>query len=274
MTVAPERPLAGRVAIVTGSSRGIGKDIAHVLAAAGASVVVGARSEETRPDPRLPGTIHEVAGAIEAAGGRALALRLEMRDPESIDACVEATAEHFGRIDIVVNNAAAFVGNLLERIEPRHVDVMTQVNVRGPLAMVRAALPHLRAVATSEGAAHVINISSRAARFPGPGPYAGAAGARAAAAPLYGTTKAALERLTQELAIELEPDRIAVNALSPQGGINTPGVLFGQSDPADPRLDFETADQMAKATLWIALQPPSFTGHIVYDEELCAEQGL
>ncbi len=267
-------PLSDRVAIVTGSSRGIGKDIAHALAGAGASVVVGARSEQTRPDPRLPGTVHEVAGAIERAGGHALALRLEMRDPGSIESCVAATVEHFGRIDIVVNNAAAFVGNLLGRIEPRHVDVMMQVNVRGPLAMVRAALPHLRAAAEQEGTAHVLNISSRAARFPGPGPYASRTDARAAAAPLYGTTKAALERLTQELAIELEADRIAVNALSPQGGINTPGVLFGRSDPENPRLDFEIAEQMAKAALWIVRQPPSWTGHIVYDEELCAEQRL
>lgn len=274
MTTAEGRPLDGRVAIITGSSRGIGRDIAHAYAAAGAAVVIGARSEETRPDPRLPGTIHEVASEIEAAGGQALALRLEMRDTESIEACVAATVERFGRLDIVVNNAAAFVGNLLERIEPRHVDVMMQVNVRGPLAMVRAALPHLLAAAERDGAAHVINISSRAARFPGPGPYAGLEGMRAAAAPLYGTTKAALERLSQELAMELEPDRIAVNVLSPQGGIKTPGVLFGQSDPQSPRLDFETAEAMAKAALWIARQPPSFTGHILYDEELCAERGL
>ncbi len=271
---AQDLPLDGRVAIVTGSSRGIGRDIAHAYAAAGAAVVIGARSEETRDDPRLPGTIHEVANEIEEAGGQALALRLEMRDIESIEACVAATVERFGRLDIVVNNAAAFVGNMLKRIEPRHVDVMMQVNVRGPLAMVRAALPHLRTAAEREGVAHVISISSGAARFPGPGPYAGREGMRPAAAPLYGTTKAALERLSQELAMELEPDRIAVNVLSPQGGINTPGVLFGQSDPENPRLDFETAEAMAKAALWIASQPPSFTGHILYDQELCTEQGL
>ena len=64
-----------------------------------------------------------------------------------------------------------------------------------------------------------------------------------------------------------------MNALSPQGGINTPGVLFGQSDPENPRLDFEIAEKMAKATLWIVRQPPSWTGHIVYDEELCTEAG-
>ncbi|NIR60995.1 MAG: SDR family NAD(P)-dependent oxidoreductase, partial [Gammaproteobacteria bacterium] len=131
MTGEQQKPLAGRVAIVTGSSRGIGKDIAGAFAAAGAAVVIGARSEETRSDPRLPGTIHEVAAAIESAGGQALPLRLEMREIESIEDCVSATVERFGRIDIVVNNAAAFVGHLLERIEPRHVDLMTQVNVRG-----------------------------------------------------------------------------------------------------------------------------------------------
>lgn len=274
MTTAEGRPLEGRVAIVTGSSRGIGRDIAHAYSAAGAAIVIGARSEETRSDPRLPGTIHEVASEIEAAGGQALAVRLEMREPESIEECVAAAVERFGRLDIVVNNAAAFVGNLLERIEPRHVDLMMQVNVRGPLAMVRAALPHLRAAAEREGVAHVINISSRAARFPGPGPYAGREGMRAAASPLYGTSKAALERLSQELAMELESDRIAVNVLSPQGGINTPGVLFGQSDPEQPRLDFETAEAMAKSALWIASQPPSFTGHILYDEELREQQSL
>ncbi len=266
------RPLDGRVALITGSSRGIGRDIAHAYAAAGAAIVVGARSEDPRPDPRLPGTIHSVAREIEGSGGQAYALRLEMRDTESIEMCVARAIEHFGRLDIVVNNAAAFVGNLLERIEPRHVDVMMQVNVRGPLAMVRAALPHLRIAAEREGVAHVINISSRAATFPGAGPYAGREGMRVAAAPLYGTTKAALERLSQELAMELEPDRIAVNVLSPEGGINTPGVLFGQSDPKNPRLDFETATAMAKGALWIARQPSSFTGHLLYDNTVPLHQ--
>src|SRR5919106_4524295 len=100
--------LAGRVAIVTGSSRGIGKDIALALAAAGADIVVAARSE-TPPDPRLPGTIYDTATEVEALGRRALAIKTDVTDEEQIAAMVQRTLDTFGRLDILVNNAAVLV---------------------------------------------------------------------------------------------------------------------------------------------------------------------
>jgi citronellol/citronellal dehydrogenase len=100
--------LAGKVAIVTGSSRGIGKDIALAFATEGADIVVAARSE-SQPDPRLPGTIHETAQEVEALGRRALAVKTDVTDEEQIAAMVQRTLDTFGRIDILLNNAAILV---------------------------------------------------------------------------------------------------------------------------------------------------------------------
>lgn len=257
--------LEGKVAIVTGASRGIGEDVAKYLAAAGAAVAVAARTEEVK-DPRLPGTIHSVAAAIQAAGGRALAVHMDMREPESIAEGVRKTVDHFGRLDIVVNNAAILVPGTIESIQPRHIDLIWQVDLRGPILLMREAIPHLRAA----GGGHIINVSSRAAVFPGPGPYAQARRGGA----FYGMVKAGLERLSQGLAMELQDDRIAVNVLSPTGRIRTPGNIFAENDPANPNLDFEPADKMGKGTVWICEQPPTFTGHILFDEDLCREKGL
>ena len=217
--------LEGKVALVTGASRGIGEDIAKYLAAAGATVVVAARTEEVK-DPRLPGTIHTVAEAIREAGGKAVALRMDMRDPESISAGVAKTVDEFGRLDIAVNNAAVLVPGTIETVQPRHIDLLWQIDLRGPILLMREAVPHLRAA----GGGHIINISSVAAVFPGPGPYAEARRGGA----LYGMLKAGLERLSQGLAMELQPDAIAVNALSPRGRIRTPGNLFAENDPREP----------------------------------------
>ncbi len=257
--------LDGKVALVTGASRGIGEYIAYHLARAGAAVAIAARTEEVK-DPRLPGTIHSVAKAIEAEGGRALAVKMDMREPDEIAAGVKRTAEHFGRLDIVVNNAAILVPGTIESIQPRHIDLIWQVDLRGPILLMREAIPHLRAA----GGGHIINISSVAAVFPGPGPYAQPRKGGA----FYGMIKAGLERLTQGLAMELQEYAIAVNALSPQGLIRTPGNLFAQNDPANPNLDFEPADSMGKAARWICEQPAAYTGNILFDEDLCRERGL
>jgi citronellol/citronellal dehydrogenase len=258
--------LEGKVALVTGASRGIGEYVAKHFAAAGAAVAIAARTEQ-QTDPRLPGTIHTVAAEIEKAGGRALAVRMDMREPESIAEGVKRTVEHFGRLDIVVNNAAILVPGSIESIQPRHIDLIWQIDLRGPILLMREAVPHLRAA----GGGHIINVSSRTAVFPGPGPYP--EGRRGGS--FYGMIKAGLERLSQGLAGELQADKIAVNVLSPQGRIRTPGNIFAENDPRNPTLDFEPADKMGKAALWICeQQPPTFTGHILFDEILCREKGL
>jgi len=258
--------LEGKVALVTGASRGIGEDVAKYLAKAGASVAVCARTEEVK-DKRLPGTIHSVAAEIEKAGGKALAVRMDMRDNESIAEGVKKTVDHFGRLDIIVNNAAILVPGTLESIQVRHIELIWQVDLRGPLILMREAIPHLRAA----GGGHIINVSSVAGVFPGPGPYKEPRKGGA----FYGMVKSGLERFSQGLAMELQDDQIAVNVLSPQGRIKTPGNLFAQNDPENPSLEFETADYMGKGTVWICEQPPSqFTGNILFDEDLAKEKGL
>jgi NAD(P)-dependent dehydrogenase (short-subunit alcohol dehydrogenase family) len=257
--------LEGKVALVTGASRGIGEYVAQHLARAGVAVAIAARTEEVK-DKRLPGTIHSVTAAINAAGGRAIAVRMDMREPDDIAAAVKQTVDAFGRLDIVVNNAAILVPGSIESIQPRHIDLIWQVDLRGPILLTREAIPHMR----SAGGGHIINVSSRAAVFPGPGPYE--AGRRGGA--FYGMIKAGLERISQSLAIDLQGDHIAVNVLSPQGRIQTPGNIFAENDPVNPRLDFEPADLMGKAARWVCEQPATFTGHILYDDEVCAKEGL
>lgn len=257
--------LKGKVALITGASRGIGADVALELGRAGAAVAVCARTTEVK-DKRLPGTIHSVAQAIRDGGGKAEGIVMDMREPESIAAGVAKTVETFGRLDIVVNNAAILVPGSLETVQPRHIDLIWQVDLRGPILLMREAVPHLR----KAGGGHIINVSSRAAVFPGPGPYPEARQGGV----FYGMVKAGLERLSQGLAMELQDDGISVNVLSPQGRIRTPGHLFAQNDPANPDLEFETAVAMAKGTRWICAQPPTFTGHILFDEDLCRERGL
>jgi citronellol/citronellal dehydrogenase len=258
--------LDGKVAIVTGASRGIGEYIARALAGAGVAVVVAARTTEVT-DKRLPGTIYTVADHVRQRGGRALPVRLDVRDPESITSCVQQAVAEFGRLDIVVNNAAILVPGTLDSVQARHLDLIWQIDLRGPLLLMKEALPHLRAA----GEGHVINVSSRAGVFPGPGPYQQA---RAGGA-FYGMVKAGLERYSQSLAMELQDAGISVNVLSPQGRIRTPGNVWAANDKDNPDLDFEPAGKMAAGALWICQQPPAgFTGNILFDEDLCAERGL
>ncbi len=257
--------LQGKVAIVTGASRGIGEAIAHELARAGASVAVCARTTEVK-DKRLPGTIDSVAAAIRAEGGKAAGVYMDMREPDSIAAGVAKTVETFGRLDIVVNNAAILVPGTIETVQPRHIDLLWQVDLRGPILLMREAVPHLR----SAGGGHIINVSSIAAVFPGPGPYENPRKGSS----FYGMAKAGLERLSQSLAGELQEYAISVNVLSPQGVIITPGQRFATNDRENPNLEFQEAVYMARGARWICAQPPSYTGNIKFDEDLCREQGL
>jgi NAD(P)-dependent dehydrogenase (short-subunit alcohol dehydrogenase family) len=257
--------LEGKVALVTGASRGIGEYIARHLASAGATVAVAARTEEVT-DPRLPGTIHSVSRAITDAGGKALPVRMDVRSPESIAEGIEKTAAELGRLDIIVNNAAVLVPGTIETIQERHITLIWEIDLRGPLLVMRHSIPHMR----KAGGGHIINISSAGAIFPGPGPYANPRKGGA----FYGMLKAGLERYSQGLAMELQDANIAVNVLSPEGRIKTPGNVFAENSRENPNLDFEPADLMGKAAAWICQQPATYTGHILFDSEVCREQGL
>ena len=267
--MAQDGSLSGKVALVAGASRGIGADIARYLARAGAKVGVAARTE-VQSDPRLPGTIHSVAQEIADEGGQATAVLLNLRDADSIAAAVAKIVDTYGRLDILVNNAAIFVPGTLETVQPRHIELSWQVNLRGPILTMREAVPHMRAA----GGGHIINLSSRGSAYPGPGPY-DLSKPLAGFDIFYGPEKSFLEHFSQRQAVTLQADNISVNVLAPEGGVKTPGLIFAQNDRENPDLDFETADAMGKSAVWICEQPASaFTGNIVYDKKLVATSGL
>jgi len=183
--------LDGKVALVTGGSRGIGRATAETLAAAGARVVVSSRKQDD---------LDEVVAAIEAAGGQAAAIAANAGEPEQAEACVRATVERFGGLDILVNNAATnpYMGPVAD-IDLARYDKTWQVNLRGPLVWTQAALG--AGLGAGDGAA-VVNIASIGGMSVEPG------------LGIYNTTKAALIHLTKVLASEIGP-RVRVNAVAP-----------------------------------------------------------
>ena len=255
-------PLDGRVAIITGASRGLGADIARYLAKHGATVVLAARSVEAPLHERIPGSLKEVEASITEAGGTATSIATNMRDTESIRACVEQTAARFGRIDIVVNNAVVVVPGRLEATEDRRIELMWQVDLRGPLLLIKYALPYLKA----SGAGDILNISSGAARFPGPGPYPDRPRGQISVGFMYGTLKSGLDRATQALAIELQEDRVKVNSLSPGELVRTPGTVFSLGIDV-PEGGYDVADWMGRTAVWMCEQPLTYTGNIVFDTD-------
>ena len=173
----------GRVAIVTGGSRGLGKDTAVSLAREGAAVVIAARTEH-EGQSRIPGTMDDTIRLVEEAGGRGLAIRCDITNEDDITATVQKTIETFGRIDILVNNAAVNVQGNVQTLQMRHWNLAFRVNVTGPLLFCRAVLPHM----IQGGWGHIVNVSSGAGIGPGEGPYTQVS----AGGITYGTTKKAL----------------------------------------------------------------------------------
>jgi len=131
----------GRVAIITGGSRGIGREVVLALARRGASVVIAAKT--TEPHPTLPGTIYTVAQEARDAGGKALAVKTDLRDVESMRNCVEQTVKKFGRIDILINNASALWWQNIQDTPIKRYDLITQINARGTFFMTKLCLPHM-----------------------------------------------------------------------------------------------------------------------------------
>ncbi len=134
---------AGRVAFVTGASRGVGKALALRLAAEGCDVVVAAKT--VAPDPKLPGTIHETAREIEALGRRALAAELDVRDDAAVERVAKQALDHFGQVDFLVNNAGALYWRSVAETEMKRFDLVMGVNARGAFACTRHLLPSMLA---------------------------------------------------------------------------------------------------------------------------------
>jgi citronellol/citronellal dehydrogenase len=251
--------LEGKVAVVTGSSRGVGRNIALELARAGADIVVAARTEQVR-DPKLPGTIFETAEEIKALGRRALPLRTDVTDEESIEAMVRRTLEEFGRIDILVNNAGIMAPGPLVDVPLKRWDLVMRVNVRGPVACSRAVWPHM--VARRDGV--IINISSVVADQPGGGNIS------------YSVSKQALRKFSEGLAEEGKPYNIRVFALSPEGLVITPGTMYHRLPdqvPSGPQV--EDPEVMGQAAVFLCSDATrEMTGRHFYSRALLRERGL
>lgn len=247
--------LLDRVVFVTGASRGIGRAVALRCAEEGADVVVAARTE-TVQDPRLPGTIHEVAREVEARGRRALPIKLDVRDAEACEAAVDRAAARFGRLDALVNNAGAlWLADVVET-PVKKLDLVMSVNVRAAFVLSRAALPHM----IKRRYGHIVMMSP---------PVDTSAVAHRAA---YALSKFGMTVLAQAIAEEVREHNVAVHALWPATAVESAATL--NFELGDPQLR-RKADIVADAVgALLAEEPSRRSGRAWIDEELLRAEGL
>ena len=243
--------LAGRVAIVTGASRGIGAAIARRLAGEGAAVAIVARSLEPGSGGHLAGSLAETAEAIQAAGGRALPIAADLSDPACDRAALVArAAAELGPVEILVNNAAACFYLSIDETSERRLRVAYEVNVVTPYLLTKAVVPGMR----ERGAGWIVNITSAIVdtdHLESP---------QQARSSTYAPTKAALDRLTISFATELGPHGIAVNALAPLRAVATEGATALLDLPPEW---CEPVELMADATLALSTCDPAVENGLV-----------
>ncbi len=247
----------GKTVFITGGSRGIGLAIAASLARSGARIAIAAKTVE--PHPYLEGTIHSAAAAIEAAGGEALPLAVDVRDEESVEAAVAATVARFGAIDICINNASAI--NLLgtEELPMKRFDLMHAINTRGTFLVTKACLPHLRKAANP----HVLMLSPPLDLQPRWfAPHLG-----------YSIAKFGMSLCVLGLAEELAGDGIAVNALWPRTTIATAAIAHGPE--ALRTLGARLPAIMADAAVEMLGKPSrEYTGRFCIDDDVLHDAGV
>jgi citronellol/citronellal dehydrogenase len=233
--------LDGKVAIVTGASRGVGAATAIALGAAGARVACAARATAASPLP-TPGTIDDTVAQITETGGAAIAVPTNLAVEDDIDRMVAATIDAYERVDVLVNNAAiTFPGDL--DLEMKRYDLTLAVNLRAPLVAMRAVLPGMKE--RREGA--IVNVSSLAGLNYFPGLMS------------YGMSKIALEHLTVSAASQLAEHGISVNTFRIDIPVASEGFLTNAPD-AD-HSDWEPCEVAAEGILWQLRQPATYTGH-------------
>jgi len=227
--------LAGKTAIVTGASKGIGASIAKHLAAEGASVVVNYSSSKEGAD--------KVVSEITAAGGKAIAAGANVSKPEQIDSLIDAAVKAYGKIDILVNNAGIYEFGAIEEITPEHFHKQFDLNVLGLLLTTQKALPHFNADGGS-----IINISSVVSTYAPPG------------ASVYSATKGAVDTITRSLGKELGSRKIRVNSINP-GMVETEGTTSSgiTHEDADFRKQIESTTPLGRIG-----QPPDIATAAVF----------
>ncbi len=261
--------LEGRVAIVTGASRGIGEEIARLFAKEGARVVCAARTLNEGDHRFLTGSLSGTVAQIKGAGGQAVAVTADVSNHEDCQKLVTSAEGAFGTVDILVNNAALTYYKPIVDFNPKHWAKSFAVNVHGPFMMSQLVLPSM--IEHRRGA--IVNISSGSAIGPGRTPFEGARPATGGT--MYGATKAALERFTQGLAQEVAEHNIAVTAVSPSQTVATPGTVYHKlmSGMDDPR--GEPQSYMARAALLLASEPAAkVNGRVTYSQQILGEYGL
>ncbi|MGE2720484.1 SDR family NAD(P)-dependent oxidoreductase [Mycolicibacterium celeriflavum] len=253
----------GKIALVTGCSRGLGKAIAQRLAREGATVALTARTLE--PDPKYQGSLRQTLEEIEAAGGSAIAVAADLSDSEQRARMFGEVVDRVGAPDILVNNAAVTFLRPLDEFPERRVRLMMEMHVVAPLHLTQMAIPAMR----ERGHGWVLNVTSVGGDLPDGPPFSDFD--RTAGFGVYGTVKAALNRLTKSLAAELHDDGIAVNAAAPTNPVATEGagaLDLAKADTEDISLITETAFRLCTG------DPKTLTGRIAHTQAFLAETGL
>jgi citronellol/citronellal dehydrogenase len=254
MSQSGSAPLAGRTLFITGASRGIGLAIALRAAADGANIAIAAKT--TEPHPKLPGTIYTAAAEVEAAGGRALPLAVDIRDEEQVAQAVARTVETFGGIDILVNNASAISLTRTPETDMKRFDLMHQINTRGTFLCSKLCLPHLARSAN----AHILMIS----------PPLNMQERWFAPHVAYSIAKYGMSLCVLGLAGELRGQGIAVNALWPRTVIDTAALRIAMAsyDSGERRRARKPQIVADAAHLILCANSHEFTGNFCIDEQV------
>src|SRR5882757_7976918 len=258
---APRRPMStftDRTLVVSGGSRGIGLAIALGAAKHGANVVLLAKTAE--PHPKLPGTVHTAVADVEAAGGKGVAVVGDVRKEEDVQRAVDAAVEHFGGIDIVINNASAIATEPTEELSAKKFDLMMDINVRGTFLLTKAALPHLRKSVN----AHVVTLAPPLNMNPH---WLGAH-------PTYTLSKYGMTLLSLGWAEEYADAGVGFSCLWPETYIATAAVTnLADGDKLAARS--RSPEIMADAAVEILSRPPAdVTGKCFVDSAVLAETGV
>ncbi len=257
-TTATGKTLAGKTLFISGASRGIGKAIALRAARDGANVVVAAKT--TAPHPKLPGTIHTAAEEIEAAGGRALAVKTDIRDEAQVEAAMAAGVERFGGLDVLVNNASAiYLAGTLQTPMKRY-DLMHQVNARGTFLCSQKALPHLLEAENP----HILNLS----------PPLGIKAKWFQNHVAYTMAKFGMSMCVLGMAAEFAGQGVAVNALWPRTVIDTAALAMLPQDVVDRRRCRMPAIVADAAHAILCRNSRATTGNFFVDEDVLREEGV